>query len=92
MSSTMLAVNFAFADGTSKVISAGPYDVNSDSVTNFKNRVKNFNSVDESSSKNFTNLVGKFKSDNGAALTGIKSASITVSNVRRIYDAATYGG
>ena len=92
MSSAMLAVNFAFADGTSKVISAGPYDINSDSVTNFKNRVKNFNSVDESSSKNFTNLVGKFKSDNGAALTGIKSASITVSNVRRIYDAATYGG
>ena len=92
MSSAMLAVNFAFSDGTSKIISAGPYDVNSDSVTNFKNRVKNFNSVDESSSKNFTNLVGKFKSDNGAALTGIKSASITVSNVRRIYDAATYGG
>ena len=92
MSSAMLAVNFAFADGTSKVISAGPYDINSDSVTNFKNRVKNFNSVDESSSKNFTNLVGKFKSDNGADITGIKSASITVSNVRRIYDAATYGG
>ena len=92
MSSAMLAVNFAFADGTSKVISAGPYDVNSDSVTNFKNRVKNFNSVDESSSKNFTNLVGKFKSDNGADITGIKSASITVSNVRRIYDTATYGG
>ena len=92
MSSAMLAVNFAFADGTSKVISAGPYDVNSDSVTNFKNRVKNFNSVDETSQKNFTNLVGKFKSDNGADITGINSASITVSNVRRIYDAATYGG
>ena len=92
MSSAMLAVNFAFSDGTSKVISAGPYDVNSDSVTNFKNRVKNFNSVDESSSKNFTNLVGKFKSDNGADITGIKSASITVSQTTRIYDAATYGG
>ena len=92
MSSAMLAVNFAFADGTSKVISAGPYDTSSDSVLQFKNRLQKFNSVDETTQKNFTNLVGKFKSDNGADITGIKSASITVSDVRRIYDAATYGG
>ena len=92
MSSAMLAVNFAFADGTSKVISAGPYDVNSDSVSNFKTRLQKFNAVDETTQKDFTNLVGKFKSDNGAALTGIKSATITVSQSTRIFDAATYGG
>ena len=90
MSSATLAVNFAFSDGTSKTISAGPYAVNSDAVTNFKNRVQKFNSVDSTTQKNFTNLVAEFKSDNGAAITGIKSASITVSQSTRIYDAATY--
>lgn len=90
MSSATLAVNFAFSDGTNKSLSAGPYAVNSDAVSNFKTRLQKFNSVDETTQKKFTNLVGKFKSDSGAEITGIKSASITVSQVTRIYDAATY--
>lgn len=90
MSSATLAVNFAFADGTNKILSVGPYDVTSSAVQNFKTRVQNFNAVDTTSQKKFTNLVGKFKSDNGAEITGIKSASITVSQSTRIFDAATY--
>lgn len=92
MSSSVLAVNFAFADGTTRNISVGDYAVNSDAVQNFKNRVKNFNAVDETSQKKFTNLVKAYKSDNGAEITGIKSATITTSQITRIYDAATYGG
>jgi len=54
--------------------------------------LRNFNSVDETTQKKFTNLGTILKSENGAALTGIKSAHITTSNVTRIYDAANYGG
>ena len=90
MSSATLAVNFAFSDGTNKILSVGPYAVNSDAVTNFKSRLQKFNTVDTTSQKKFTNLVGKFKSDSGADITGIKSATITVSQTTRIYDAATY--
>lgn len=90
MSSSILSVNFAFADGTTKTISAGPYAVNAEAVNNFKERVKKINSTDEETQKKFTNLFAKFKSDNGAEITGIKSASITTSSVRRIFDASTY--
>ena len=77
MSSATLAVNFAFGDDTNKVISVGSYNVNSDAVTYFKDRLRKFNAVDETSGEKFTNLVGKFKSDNGAEIIGIKSATIT---------------
>ena len=90
MSSATVAVNFAFADATFRGYSMGTFAVNSDAVQNFKTRLQNFNKVDTTSQKKFTNLADVLKSDNGAALTGIKSASITVSNVRRIFDAATY--
>lgn len=90
MSSSICAVNFAYADGTTKSYSLGPFAVNSDAVTNFKNRLKNFDSTDSLSSKKFTNLADYLVSENGAALTGIKNATITTSNVRRIFDAATY--
>ena len=86
----MLSVNFAFADATFRGYSMGTFDVNSDAVQNFKTRLQKFNSVDATAQKKFTNLAEVLKSDNGANLTGIKSASITVSNVRRIFDAATY--
>ena len=92
MSSAICAVNFAYGDGTTKSYSLGPFAVNSASVTNFKNRLQNFNTVDATEQKKFTNLADYMVSENGAAFIGIKSASITVSNVRRIYDAATYGG
>ena len=90
MSSAVLSVNFAFADATTRIYSMGTFAVNSDAVTNFKTRVQNFNKVDTISSKKFTNLADVLKSDNGAELSGVKSASITVSQTTRIFDAATY--
>ena len=92
MSSAVLSVNFAFADASYRTYSMGTFAVNSTAVTNFKTRLRTFNSVDETTQKKFTNLAEVLKSDNGASLTGIKSASITVSQTTRIYDAATYGG
>jgi len=90
MSSAVLSVNFAFADATTRIYSMGTFAVNSDAVTNFKTRVQNFNKVDTTSSKKFTNLADVLKSDNGAELSGVKSASVTVSQSTRIFDAATY--
>ena len=92
MSSSTLSVNFAFSDATTKVYSMGPFASNSVAVQQFKMRLKMFNSVDETTQKKFTNLSEILKSENGAELTGIKSASITTSQVTRIYDAANYGG
>lgn len=85
-----VAVNFAFSDSTAKIYSMGPFAVNSSAVQNFRTRLRNFNSVDETTQKKFTNLAEVLKSENGAALTGIKSASITTSNITRIYDASNY--
>lgn len=90
MSSAVLAVNFAFADSTFRGYSMGTFAVNSDAVINFKTRLQKFNSVDSTSQKKFTNLADVLKSDNGAALTGIKNATITVSQTTRIFDASTY--
>ena len=90
MSSAVLSVNFAFADATTRIYSMGTFAVNSAAVTNFKTRVQNFNAVDSTSQKKFTNLAEVLKSDNGAELSGVKSASITVSQTTRIFDAATY--
>lgn len=92
MSSATLKVNFAYADATTRSFEMGPFAVNAVSATNFKNRLSTFNSVDETTQKKFTNFAEVMKSDNGAALTGVKSATITVSQITRIYDAATYGG
>jgi len=90
MSETVCAVNFAFADGSTKSYSVGPLEVSSSAVQNFKTRLQNFNSIDETSQKKFTNLFEQLKSENGSAVTGIKSATITVSQATRIFDAATY--
>ncbi|MBR6013837.1 MAG: hypothetical protein IK062_08675 [Selenomonadaceae bacterium] len=90
MSSAVLSVNFAFADASYRTYSMGTFAVNSVAVTQFKNRLRTFNTVDETTQKKFTNLADVLKSDSGAALSGIKSASITTSNITRIYDAATY--
>ena len=90
MSSATLTVNFAYADATAKSYAVGPFAVNSDAVMNFKTRLQKFNSVDATSQKKYTNLADVLKSDNGSNLSGIKSASITVSQTTRIYDAATY--
>ena len=92
MSSSTLTVNFAYADATAKSYAVGPFAVNSDAVSNFKDRLRNFNKVDATEQKKITNLENFLSSENGAALTGIKSATITVSQTTRIYDAATYGG
>lgn len=92
MSEATMSVNFSFADGTARSISVGSYNVSSDAVNNFKNRVKNFNATDETTQKKFTNLVKVYKSENNAEIIGIKSATITVSEVTRIYDAGNYGG
>ena len=92
MSSATLSVNFAYADATAKSYAVGPFAVNSDAVSNFKSRLQNFNKVDTTEQKKITNLENFLCSENGAALTGIKSATITVSQTTRIYDAATYGG
>ena len=90
MSSATLTVHFAYADATAKSYAVGPFAVNSYAVTNFKTRLQNFNKVDTTEQKKTTNLENFLSSENGAALTGIKSATITVSQVTRIYDAATY--
>ena len=92
MSSAICTVNFAYADGTAKGYALGPFNVNSDAVTYFKNRVQNFNTIDTTKQKKFTNLADYLVSENGAAFTGVKSASITVSQATRIFDAANYGG
>lgn len=90
MSNAVLSVNFAFADATFRGYSMGTYAISSDAVQNFKTRLRNFNSVDATTQKKYTNLAEVLKSDNGAALSGIKSATITVSQTTRIFDAATY--
>ena len=90
MNNSVLSVNFAFADATFRSYSMGTFAIDSDAVQNFKTRLRKFNSVDETSQKKFTNLAEVLKSDNGANLTGIKSASITTSNITRIYDASNY--
>ena len=90
MSSSTLTINFAFGDSTTRQYSMGTFAVNSVSVLEFKNRLRNFNSVDSTSQKKFTNLADALKSDNGYPLTGIKSATITTSQTQRIFDAATY--
>ena len=90
MSSAICAVNFAYGDGTTKSYALGPFNVNSDAVSNFKTRLQNFDNVESLSSKKFTNLSEVLVSENGANLTGIKNATITVSQVTRIFDAATY--
>lgn len=92
MSSSSLSVNFAFADATTKSYTFEPFAANSVAVMQFKTRLRNFNAIDEKSQKKFTNLDKFLISENGAALTGIKSAHITTSQVTRVYDAATYGG
>ena len=91
MSSSVCGINFAFSDGTTKSYALGPFAVNSAAVLQFKNRLQNFNTVDATEQKKFTNLADYMVSENGAAFTGIKSATITVSQTTRIYDAATYG-
>ena len=90
MSNSVTTINFAFADGTTKSYSMGPFAVSSASVLNFKNRVQSFNSADAQEQKKFTNLFDAVKSDNGAAVTGVKSATITTSQTQRIFDASTY--
>ena len=90
MSSAMLKINFAFADATAKSFEMGPFSLNDSAVTTFKTRVKNILAVDTEAGRKITNFGKVVKSENGAALTGVKSASITVSDVRRIFDAATY--
>lgn len=92
MSSATLSVNFAYADATAKSYAVGPFAVNSDAVSNFKSRLQNFDVVDATEQKKFTNLSDVLVSENGYNLTGIKNATITVSQVTRIYDAANYGG
>lgn len=90
MNSATLSVTFAFADATTKTIAVGTFDATSNAVLNFKTRLKNFLSVDSETQKKVTNLDNYLLSDNGAAFSGIKSASITVSQSTRIFDAATY--
>ena len=90
MSSAVLTVHFAYADATAKSYAVGQFAVNSDALNTFKTRLQNFNKVDATSQKKFTNLENFLCSENGAALTGIKSASVTVSQSTRIFDAATY--
>ena len=90
MSSAMLKINFAYADATAKSFEMGPFAVNSASVMNFKTRLQQFNSADAETQKKITNFETVLKSENGANLTGIKSATITVSQTTRIFDASTY--
>ena len=90
MSSSVLTVNFAFGDSTTRQYTVGTFAVNSVSVLQFKNRLQNFDKVNAELQKKVTNLADVLKSDNGYNLTGIKSATITTSQTQRIFDAATY--
>ena len=92
MSSSALSISFSFADATTKTYTFEPFATNSVAVNQFKTRLRNFDAVDETEQKKFTNLAEILVSENGAELTGIKSATITTSQVTRIYDASTYGG
>ena len=56
MSNSTLTVNFAYADATAKSYAVGPFAVNSDAVSNFKDRLRNFNKVDATEQKKITNL------------------------------------
>ena len=90
MSSSVTTINFAYADGTTRSYSLGSFAVNSVAVTNFKNRIQNFNNVDAQEQKKITNLFDVLKSENGAQITCVKSATITTTQTRRIFDSATY--
>ena len=90
MSSSVLTVNFAFGDSTTRQYTVGTFDVNSVSVLEFKTRLQNFDKVNAELQKKVTNLADVLKSDNGYNLTGIKSATITTSQTQRIFDASTY--
>ena len=89
MNST-LSITFAFADSTTRNFSLGPLNPQDESIGTFKNRIKNLDKVDTTSGKKFTNLAQVLKSDSGAALTAVKSATITTSQTRKIFDASTY--
>lgn len=92
MSSSTLTINFAYSDASFKTYSVGPFANNSVAVMQFKARLQMFNEVDVTAQKKYTNLATILKSENGAALTGIKSANIVTSQITRVYDASNYGG
>ena len=60
-----------FADSDTRVVELGPFDPNSDAITDAKTNIAAFNS-------NISDLAGLYISDGGANCTGIIAAEITV--------------
>ena len=76
---TALSAEFSYADDSTRTVTIEPFLNNSSSVTNFKSKVKTFNSAVPQ------NFASTFLSNEGASCTGIVSASITTTEKTVIF-------
>lgn len=72
-STATIKLTTAFADSDTRVVELGPFDPNSDAITNAKTNIATFNT-------NIGSLSGLYISDGGANCTGITDAEIIVKN------------
>ena len=73
MAQATMKLTTRFADSDTRVVELGPFDPNSDAITNVKTNIATFNS-------NISDLAGLYLSDGGANCTGITAAEVTVKN------------
>jgi len=74
---------FYFSDAETRSVSMGNFAPAN--TTNFKARVKAFNSADYEAGLNYTDLSDTYKSDSGGILQGIKSAQITTTEKTAVF-------
>jgi len=73
MAQATMKLTTSFSDSDTRVVEIGPFDPNSDAITNAKTNIATFNS-------NISDLAGLYLSDGGANCTGITAAEIIVKN------------
>jgi len=73
MAQATMKLTASFADSDTRVVELGPFDPNSDAITNAKTNIATFNT-------NVGSLSGLYISDGGANCTGITAAEIIVKN------------
>ena len=73
MAQATMKLTTSFADSDTRVVELGPFDPNSDAITNAKTNIATFNT-------NVGSLSGLYISDGGANCTGITAAEIIVKN------------
>lgn len=79
MEVTTLTVEVSFADNTTRNIALAPFNIRSDSVSNFKSNVMQFNANVP------TDFQQNFLSNDGASATNISAASITTTTSNVIF-------